>query len=891
MGIERQRLRLSSIAEQKDTVQKFKRLLLPLFPESPFVIGAAAELLLSVVEVFGTSEAAMTNIVSIFSVMLPPGNELPSYKALKGIVSGVQSLEFQRLPICAACQLFVFEVDDDRKRCPRSLCKEVRDKDSERELLYFPLASQLKRLMSDETLQPYFKRNALHPVSTDDRVRSIKDSSFWKRWILDSGFADHDGAVVLGASGDGAPPWKKRGMFKYSVFFCGSEVLNLSFERMSDYKNRILHYMWPGPQAANFRQVDVANLRLVADINTFWKPQLLLLNCPPVRVLLAVWSADYPGAGEILAMEGHQAKWGCHRCLFTSSRVGRHPPQLWTGHRAYLPASHPLQSWFEAVSELPPIPATRTDVNSVILRKIARQENDLKDNRNPTFGLCGYKYTCALDKLYGNCGTHNSVSIDLMHIIMGLLKRYFIAQWKGERSPKTSKKFEPTTRPLLISDTEWAKIVAEEKKQYDARESQRDKLRREHKKMALTPTQLLKVDARYKAVDWPKRLANNYLPIKDTGSFTAADCLHFIIYAGPWIMEGLIPTEGNKYDLWLWFVRTITMMCQASFTVAEAIEVRRFTIQTVVLSEAVLPSTEHPILWHLLIHVADDIITKGPVVWYWMFRHERYWGFLISNIRRMTSPEIGIAMAMRRRLRPSKMRGLVEAPLLDIIMGRIEGDATRASALLRQRRLIWEGGQAGWTGAHAGRSAVVHQNSTVCAPRGKGVMGTLTRIERKLLLNCGVPIDDLIRTVRFHDTANLLGNIFSVAISTEGRKHPLRTFVELRHASRQWWGQVLRFVTVSDVSFAFMRVFDNHKVQGHRAQDPTLGVHFVLNGLEIGDSALDCSPPNLVPAFIVPITSIWSNCIMAPIPPPEGRRRQRATRSASHIIIPVRREL
>ena len=889
--IERQRVKLLSIAEQKEIVQKFKRLLLPLFPTSPFVLGGAAELLLGVVEVFGTCEAAMDTLVSIFSVMLPPGNELPSYRSLKDIVSGIQNLDLQRLPICAACELFIFEVNDDRKHCPRSLCKKKRDKEAERELLYFPLKSQLKRLMSDDALRPYFKRAALHPVSTDGRVRSIKDSPFWKKWVIDSGFADRDGSIVLCTSGDGAPPWKKRGRFKYSVYFCSSEVINFPFKIMSDYKHRLLHYMWPGPKAAGFRQVNLANLRLIEDINQFWEPQLLLADCAPCRVLSAIWSADYPGAGEILAMEGHSARWGCHRCLFNSEKIaGR---QSWTGHRAYLHASHPLQSWFEPLSELPPTPIIRTESESIILRKIARDENDSKDNRSPCFGLCGYKYTCALDKLRGNCGTHNCVCIDLMHIVLGLMKRYFIPQWKGERSPPRTA-FKTSDRPDFTSDEDWKKVVEEERKKYNGQESKREQLRGEHKKLALSPAHLLEVDRRYQTVDWPTRLTNNYLPIKDTGSFTAADCLHFIIYAGPWIMEGLIPKEGNQYDLWLWFVRCITLMCQSSFSPAEATEVRRFAIQTVVLSEGVLPATEHPILWHLLIHVADDIITKGPVLWYWMFRHERFWGFLIGNIKRMTSPEIGIAMAMKRRLRPSSMRGLVDAPLLDIIMGRREGNVARAKFLVRQRSETLEGGQAGWMGAHAGRSAVVHQALVACAPRGKGLQGVLTIVEKRLLRNFCVTTGSAIgpiSTVTFHDTANILGNTFSVAMSTEGRKHPLRTFVEMRHASRQWWGQVLRFVTIGDMSLVFMRVFNTHKVQEHRARDPTLGRDFVLNGLYIGDSALDCSPSNLVPEFVVSVTNIWSNCIVVPIPPSLTHRRQRTTRSATHLIIPVRREL
>ena len=92
--------------------------------------------------------------------------------------------------------------------------------------------------MGDESLRQYFKRGCLQSKSIDGVTRTIKDSSFWKKWVLDSGFADVDGGVVLGTSGDGAPPWKRRGRLKYSVYFMSSEVLNFPFDIMRNYKHR-----------------------------------------------------------------------------------------------------------------------------------------------------------------------------------------------------------------------------------------------------------------------------------------------------------------------------------------------------------------------------------------------------------------------------------------------------------------------------------------------------------------------------------------------------------------------------------------------------------------------------------------------------------------------------
>jgi hypothetical protein len=201
-------------------------------------LGGAAELLMGLVENFGATEAAMESVVSLVAVLLPPGNEVPSYKSLKTLISRVGDLKFNRHPICSSCNLFIFDVEDQRENCPRHQCQAERDRDFEKEFIYFPLKNQLERLMEDESLQQYFKRAHLQPESMDGVTRTIKDSPFWKRWVLDSGFADTDGGVVLGTSGDGAPPWKRRGRLKYSVYFMASEILNFPYKIMSDYKNR-----------------------------------------------------------------------------------------------------------------------------------------------------------------------------------------------------------------------------------------------------------------------------------------------------------------------------------------------------------------------------------------------------------------------------------------------------------------------------------------------------------------------------------------------------------------------------------------------------------------------------------------------------------------------------
>ena len=189
------------------------------------------------------NEATMTDIVRILSVLLPPDNRIPSYKVLKSTIATLDDITFERHPLCSSCEKYMFKPKVDGKIVDAdedcTLCGATRDLEAERMILYFPLEPQLKRLVTNPELKDYFKKNHLQPEATmDDTMYSIKDSPFWKRWVLDSGFADEDGGIVLGTSGDGAPPWKKRGRLKYSIWFCASEVLNLPFDEMSNPDNR-----------------------------------------------------------------------------------------------------------------------------------------------------------------------------------------------------------------------------------------------------------------------------------------------------------------------------------------------------------------------------------------------------------------------------------------------------------------------------------------------------------------------------------------------------------------------------------------------------------------------------------------------------------------------------
>lgn len=118
-----------------------------------------------------------------------------------------------------------------------------------------------------------------------------------------------------------------------------------------------------------------------------------------------------------------------------------------------------------------------------------------------------------------------------MHIFNGLLMRYWLPMWKGLRGRSTPT-YTPTKQGRSQSDEDYNEVERQRKQEFEVnareRKDENDKLQA----FKLTPPQMKEVDRRYDTIDWSARLANKYLPFKDSGSFTSADALHFIIYAG-----------------------------------------------------------------------------------------------------------------------------------------------------------------------------------------------------------------------------------------------------------------------------------------------------------------------------------------------------------------------
>jgi hypothetical protein len=65
------------------------------------------------------------------------------------------------------------------------------------------------------------------------------------------------------------------------------------------------------------------------------------------------------------------------------------------------------------------------------------------------------------------------------------------------------------------------------------------------------------------------------------------------------------------------------------------------------LFNSVVPITEHDIVFHMIVHMPEQLKYFGPVRTYWMFYFERYTGYLASHIHNLKVPEANLINASK----------------------------------------------------------------------------------------------------------------------------------------------------------------------------------------------------------------------------------------------------
>jgi hypothetical protein len=203
---------------------------------------------------------------------------------------------------------------------------------------------------------------------------------------------------------------------------------------------------------------------------------------------------------------------------------------------------------------------------------------------------------CALSDLDCPFDISRQVAIDFMHAAEGIIMRLFVL-FAGNRVANMARGFQEQ------------KVHAHNAE-----------INRHLKEWKLTQPQRDEVDRRWAAVQLPNGYGTKYVPFASGSTFTSADWFHLMVYAGRWIMDGIL--TGSKLDIWLRLCRVFEALSQNSVVNDPLINqaLLTFVAETVALCEKLLPKTESTMKMHNLIHLVEAIVDLGPTHGYWLFR-------------------------------------------------------------------------------------------------------------------------------------------------------------------------------------------------------------------------------------------------------------------------------
>ena len=204
-----------------------------------------------------------------------------------------------------------------------------------------------------------------------------------------------------------------------------------------------------------------------------------------------------------------------------------------------------------------------------------------------------------------------------MHLLDGIIGERMFGLFRGTRTVKVAK---------CVHDM---RNLVEKQRCKDRNQE----VNLERKEWQLSKAQQNEVDRRWASVELPHIQKTNYVPFADNSTFTSADWLHLMVYTGRWIMDGIL--FGMQLAVWIRLCRVVETLAGHKVSKIPLIHeaMLDLVIETVVLCEYYLPATESVIKFHNLIHLVFDIIDKGPVHGFWLFRFERQWGAVTQPVR------------------------------------------------------------------------------------------------------------------------------------------------------------------------------------------------------------------------------------------------------------------
>ncbi|CAM8975640.1 unnamed protein product [Rhodiola kirilowii] len=638
----------------KEAYDKYQRLLAE--AHTPIYVGSDKTVLGTILSAMkvkvdnGWSDKSFNDHLRITQDLLPSPNNYPgSYSEVKRLLKNL-GMGYEIIHACAfGCALF-YKDFKNHEHCP--MCNESRylDGDVDRRIprkvvRHFPLTPRLQRLYMSPHIAKEMRWHRERKVK-NGHIRHPADGEAWKEFDNKyPDFARDARNVRLGLATDGFNPFGAAGL-SHSTWPIVVMPYNLPPSMCMKKEFNILALLISGPKSPG-KCLNVFMQPLIDELNVLWDTGVLTFDRHDRSTFnmkaAVMWTiSDFPGLGMLggLKCKGYKA---CPSCLDDIDAKYLAERMSYQGHRRWLDRDHSWRhqsSKFNGEVELRDAPPTLTgeEVFSSVLSHdypAISLHPDFKSSGVNKEKLCWTHMSIFYDLPYWST-LRQPYSLDVMHIEKNVFDNIIGTILGLQGKTKDDVKAREGLELLGIRKELWLKRIGSS--------SRKDKVSQapytilpEHRAEIFEFIQ----DAKY-PYGYAGSLKNKInVEEKKFNGLKTHDC-HVMLqrllpvfirpYLPHYVIEPLI-------SLSRWFQK----LCCKEFTVSDAIQMKDDIVIILCKLETVFPPAFFTIMVHLLIHLPDQVLLKGPVHYSWMYPIERQLGEYKRSVRNTRYPEGCIA--------------------------------------------------------------------------------------------------------------------------------------------------------------------------------------------------------------------------------------------------------
>ncbi|CAM8928535.1 unnamed protein product [Rhodiola kirilowii] len=638
----------------KEAYEKYHRLLSE--AQTPLHVGSNTTVLDTILSAMqlkvdnGWSDKSFDGMLRYAKKLLPTDNNHPtSYRDIKKILKNL-GLSYETIHACEYGCILYYKEFENLCSCP--VCNEPRYVHSDhmtrvpkKVVKYFPLTPRLQRLYMSSHIAKEMRWHAHRRTSNDGIIRHPADGKAWQDFNKEfPSFASEIRNVRLGLSTDGFNPFGAAGL-SHSTWPIVVMPYNLPPSMSMKKEFNILTMLISGPKSPG-KCLNVFMRPLIDELNTLWNEGVVTFDRYDGSSFLmkaaVIWTiSDFPGLGMLggLKTKGYKA---CPLCLDEVDAEHIKGRMSYQGHRRWLDKNHPWRrapQKFNGTIESRDAPPSISGIE--VLSKILSHEYpalslhpDLK-NRGTTERLCWTHVSIFYDLPYWKF-LSQPYSLDVMHIEKNVFDNILGTILGLEGKTKDDVRARDGLQQLNVREHLWIKR--------NGSSSNKDKI--SQAPYTVLPEQRREILEWIKDVKYPHGYAGSlkgkinvnekkFIGLKTHDCHVMLQCL-LPVFIRPYLPSQVVTP---LIALSKWFQK----LCCRELKANDVVEMKMEIFMILCKLEMIFPPAFFTIMVHLMIHLPDQVLLKGPVHFSWMYPIERQLGEYKRSVRNTRYPEGCIA--------------------------------------------------------------------------------------------------------------------------------------------------------------------------------------------------------------------------------------------------------